>query len=395
MLIVVQVGPILSGRTSFAGAYAHSSLRPVATYVPRPDLEQRLQAQLAASEGSQQRNETRTVVVWGLGGAGKSQLALRYVQQHQQQYQAVFWIEAGRKETIERDYVQIYKQLYPSLSSGNVTMPVEDAITGVKSWLQGQDKRCLELYIDLNHYLPEAPQLDRIVTTRSSRAQDMSTLEAVAVGEMSEDEAAQLFRRCAKLKQTSGETDHEIKAITKELGYLALALTLAGSYVSETPRLSNLRRYLPEYQAHRRRLLSREARPSIHRYKGSVLSTWEMSFAAIERQNPTAARLLALLAFINLDDIFLRLFKISGVSAITQGPDREDGGSRRWVALLSHQAMEIDEYVVEASFAVLQAYSLVSWRKDQESYSMHKLVHAWGHDRLDGPGRNAGGSRQV
>lgn len=46
-------------------------------------------------------------------------------------------------------------------------------------------------YVDMNHYLPEALQLDRIVTTRSSRAQDMSTEEVMAVAsEMSENKAA-------------------------------------------------------------------------------------------------------------------------------------------------------------------------------------------------------------
>jgi hypothetical protein len=43
------------------------------------------------------------------------------------------------------------------------------------------------LFIDLNHYLSEVPQLDRIITTRCSRAQGLST-QAAAVAEMSEDE---------------------------------------------------------------------------------------------------------------------------------------------------------------------------------------------------------------
>jgi len=34
-------------------------------------------------------------------------------------------------------------------------------------------------YIDLNHFLPDAPCLDVIITTRSSRAQEMSTLEVM------------------------------------------------------------------------------------------------------------------------------------------------------------------------------------------------------------------------
>ena len=52
-----------------------------------------------------------------------------------------------------------------------------------------------------------------------------------------------------------------------------------------------------------------KANKLIHRYGESVLSTWETSFAAVERQSAIAARLLSLLAFLNFDDIFLALFK--------------------------------------------------------------------------------------
>jgi hypothetical protein len=39
-------------------------------------------------------------------------------------------------------------------------------------------------------------------------------------------------------------------------------------------------------------------------------------------------------------------------------------------------------YKIEGCFAVLQKYSLVQWKAEQQIYAMHKLVHAWGYDRL-------------
>ena len=39
-------------------------------------------------------------------------------------------------------------------------------------------------------------------------------------------------------------------------------------------------------------------------------------------------------------------------------------------------------YDPESALRTLQSYSLLQWRSDQRSYTMHKLVHAWGHDRL-------------
>ena len=85
-----------------------------------------------------------------------------------------------------------------------------------------------------------------------------------------------------------------------------MAITLAGSYVSVTTRLSsNIRRYLLEYRERRKELLRRRAKRHIHQYGESVLSTWEASFEAIENQNPAAARLLSLLAFVNFEDILV------------------------------------------------------------------------------------------
>ena len=53
----------------------------------------------------------------------------------------------------------------------------------------------------------------------------------------------------------------EIMLIVEELGYLALAVTLAGSYVAATPRLrSDIRSYLPEYRERRKQLPGMKAR---------------------------------------------------------------------------------------------------------------------------------------
>ena len=40
-------------------------------------------------------------------------------------------------------------------------------------------------------------------------------------------------------------------------------------------------------------------------------------------------------------------------------------------------------YDLEPAFETLQSYSLIQWKLDQKSYAMHKLVYAWGQDRLE------------
>ena len=164
-------------------------------------------------------------------------------------------------------------------------------------------------YVDLQYFMPDVSGVDIIITSRSGTAKEMTRLKAVEVGEMEPSEATELFQRMAKMREIGSEAIEEIVRIVKELGCLALAITLAGSYVSVTPRLSSdIRRYLPEYRQRRKELLQRRPKQHVHRYGASVLSTWESSFEAIAMQNPAAARLLCLLAFMNFEDIFVDLF---------------------------------------------------------------------------------------
>lgn len=68
---------------------------------------------------------------------------LDFVQAHRRQYRAVFWVEARHKDTIERDYLQIYKLLFPNATNSSGTSSIEDAVSAVKGWLQRQEGRCL------------------------------------------------------------------------------------------------------------------------------------------------------------------------------------------------------------------------------------------------------------
>jgi hypothetical protein len=67
-------------------------------------------------------------------------------------------------------------------------------------------------------FLPDAPCVDVIITTRSSRAQEMTVPEAVKVADMKPAEAAKLFRTSAKLGQTGLEVEKEIMLVVQELG---------------------------------------------------------------------------------------------------------------------------------------------------------------------------------
>ena len=117
----------------------------------------------------------------GIGGAGKTQLVLQY----RQDYSAVFWVEAGSRESIDRDYVQIYHLLYNVHHVvGQQITQIEDAVPAVKRWFYGRKKRWLFVldsadaisdthdpgYINLRRYLPGYPSIHVTVATRDGTA---------------------------------------------------------------------------------------------------------------------------------------------------------------------------------------------------------------------------------
>ena len=281
---------------------------------------------------------------------------------------------------------------------------VEDAVPAVKQWFHSHKGRWLivldsadtidnnqdKSYINLEYFLPDAPGVHVVITSRSSTAKEMTTLDAVEVVNMEPLEAIELFQRCAKIKEENQDIITEVARIVEELGYLALAITLADSYISVTPRLSSdIRRYLLEYRQRRKELLYQRAKQHIHHYGESVLSTCEASFKAIEEHNPAAARLLILLAFVNFEDIFLSLFDGDGAGVLASAPTHVVGPSEATTSpdetwrtfLFCGQKWTV--YDLESAFGTLQNYSLIQWKSDQESYAMHKLVHMWGQDRLE------------
>lgn len=76
----------------------------VSNYVARPGLQQKIKEHLHVASSDDQQG-TRILVIYGLGGSGKSQLTLNFVYMCRRDYASMFWIEAGQKEIIERDYV--------------------------------------------------------------------------------------------------------------------------------------------------------------------------------------------------------------------------------------------------------------------------------------------------
>jgi len=57
------------------------------------------------------KNTQNTIVLYGTGGMGKTQLALKYIHQHYKEYASVFWINAASDQTTMVGFTQIMQRL--------------------------------------------------------------------------------------------------------------------------------------------------------------------------------------------------------------------------------------------------------------------------------------------
>ncbi|KAK6706715.1 hypothetical protein SNK05_010594 [Fusarium graminearum] len=372
--------------TPLVPSYPLSSMTPVKTFVQRPLLRDSIRNQFTKPLEADKQGEVRTVGVWGMGGAGKSQLALSYVQRYRTEYDATFWIQADHTASVDRDFLAIYRLLVDTTQPLSDPKP-EDVKREVLGWFARASEKYLvifdgadslhqtdEDFVDLSQYCPGSSNTHIIITSRSSIAKSRSTFEGVSVEELEEAQSVELFLACAEIQPEREDVLAETKLIVHELGYLALAVSMAGRYVSQTPRLSsNLSAYLDEFRSRRRDLLSEIPDKLVARYHHSVMTVWETSYDAVSKQLPEAGRLMTLLCFIHYDDIFLELF----------GLDRDPGSTAvaPWMSALGCQT-RVDVHQLEKCFWVLEKYSLCQRKKMKTSYSIHRLVHAWGYDRL-------------
>ncbi|KAF5696666.1 kinesin light chain [Fusarium mundagurra] len=374
-------------------SYPLNSMAPVKAFVQRVALRDSIRNQLVRPLESDRQGEVKKVGVWGMGGAGKSQLALSYLQRYRTEYDATFWIQADQTASIDRDFLAIYRLLIattPSLSDPNP----EDVKREVLGWFARASGKYLFIFdgadslnqtdkdfVELSEYCPGSPNTHIVITSRSSIAKSMSTFVGVSVEELEESESVELFLTCAEIQPARENVLTEAKAIVHELGHLPLAVSMAGKYVSQTPRLSsNLSAYLDEFRNRRRDLLSKTPDMLVARYPHSVMTVWEASFSAVCKDLPEAGRLLTLLCFIHYNDIFLELFGLDidlGSTAVAP-----------WMSVLGYQT-GADLHQLEKCFRVLENYSLCQRKDMQTPYSIHRLVHAWGYDQLQGDGDEA------
>jgi hypothetical protein len=146
------------------------------------------------------------VVLYGLGGIGKTQLAITYAKRHKDNYSAIFWLNIKDEDSLKQSFANVAKQIlraYPSarwLSTVNMKN-LDNVIDAVKAWLGlPYNTRWLVIYdnydnpklvsnkdpaaVDITKFLPEVYQGSVLITTRSSEVEIGHLIQVIKLGDI-------------------------------------------------------------------------------------------------------------------------------------------------------------------------------------------------------------------
>lgn len=321
----------------------------------------------------------------GIGGVGKSRIAIQYSYQHHQlhRHSHIFWVHGGSRSRFEADYREIARLLdLPDREDPGV-----DILKLVKDWLSNEmngpwlmildnaDDRDLWLglqtktaptkstFTPLIHHLPRCIAGSLLITTRD-RQLGHQLLERkqqpLSISRLEPKEAQSLLSAKLSDQQLNPE---DIEKLARGLEYLPLTITQAAAYLEQTEISAS--EYLEIFQAGQSdipNLLEESMYDPSRDYESSnsVFQTWRLSFEQLTRQSPKAADTLSLMAVLDRQAIPSELVHAPGGSLL----DRK------------------------AAIAKLKAFSLIQEESSSNKYSLHRLVQLstqrWlaDHDRL-------------
>ncbi len=321
-------------------------------------------SQLASLLQSEQKTAlTQPQAITGLGGIGKTQVALEYAYRHRQDYHAVLWGRADTREALISTFVSIARLLeLPQQDEQDQMVTVE----AVKAWLAERSKWLFILdNVDelalVKEFIPPAFQGHLLLTTRAQVMGEVAHKLEVEVMPP-ENGALLLLRRAgllapdASLEQAAPADVMVAKELSEEMGGLPLALAQAGAYIEEVSCTPQDYRRL--YQIRRTELL-KERGGVMPDHPEAVATTWSLAFQKVEQGNPAASDLLRFCAYLAPDAI---PEEIISNGAPHLGPQLAP--------------VAADPYLLNEAIQALGAYSLLSRDSRTHLLSVHRLVKA-------------------
>jgi cellulose biosynthesis protein BcsQ len=326
-----------------------------ASFTGRNEVLEKLRDQL---EGS-----SRAVVLpqalYGLGGVGKTQVALEYAHRYMADYDVVWWVSAEQRELLNPALADLASKLGFRVGD-SMAEAAQAAIEALRlgtphgHWLLIFDNA--DNPEELEPFLPGGTGGTGHVLITSRNPIWNRVAEPVEIDVFSRAESIEHLRR-----RVPALSEADASLVAEKLGDLPLAIEQAGAWLAETGTPAAA--YVAELDSQLTGVLEL-GKPSD--YPEPVAATWRVSFSRLREQSPAAARLLELCAFFAPEPISQQLlYSDEMIRALVPLDDRLK-----------------ERIVLGQLIRQITRYALAKLDQGSNSVQVHRLVQAVIRDEL-------------
>jgi tetratricopeptide (TPR) repeat protein len=313
---------------------------------------------------------SRPLVLHGLGGVGKTQIAVEYAWQERAQYDAVLWVEGDTPENLHANVAALAGPLGLGLDAADT--PEESVrLDAVIKWLR-QHRRWLLLLDNLDTRAAGAAAMavlrragwgNAVFTSR--RGDWDLPAETCEIRVLSDLEATELLLERTPGSAWSAECANrnvEAASLAKELGLLPLAIEQAAAYLRKHRLHSS--EYMNRFSEARNELLEYPTRggTDLQGERMAIASTWRTTKSELGTPARVILRFLAFIAPVEVPrQVFSRAPKtfLNALAKMAEETSQGDG-SVETHAIINGALGELAEYsFIQLTPATLSCHQLV------------------------------------
>ncbi|KAH8834597.1 hypothetical protein DL96DRAFT_1551349 [Flagelloscypha sp. PMI_526] len=314
-------------------------------------------------------------VLYGIGGGGKTQSALMFVQQsiYENIFTEVFFLDASDKLALENGFKAI------AMAHGTG----ESFEAGIR-YLNGRKDAWILLFdnaddpeFDLGPYLRWSHG-NVLITTRNHQVRSHAPDCTLRVDRLDHREAMELLLRGVEVPPTVNR-DKLSRDIVDELGCLALAINQARAFLANGA--CSLAQYLTSYRENQKKLLQDRPSQSTDDYENTVYTTWMISY---NRLSELAQVFVQLLCFMHYEGIPSNIFHRAWERfSDLESDEKEETIPEQLNHFLSHLSRGGFGWDETAFLKILHevlSFSLCNFDPSNQLLSLHPLVQLWAQD---------------
>lgn len=304
----------------------------------------------------------RIILLWGIGGIGKTQIALHYARVIAKDKLAICWVDARNTLSVEASLIRIARSIVTSLLlhysaevaarkfgfSDVVSLRSQepespssrnDVIRALKAWLGKKSNTGWLLVFDnydnidefnVEEYFPDCNH-SRILIT--SRRPDLERLVSASFEISNLDDTSALQLLLAGNKRHTAEDmpiTPSVHAVLKKLCNLPLAIVQANAYINN--RRLSMDDFLQHYEKQFNLTMGKQPRGSWG-YGHVVNTTWQISLRAIQTEEPFAVETFFTCSLVDNENILPEM-----IQAVV--PGIRDG--RSLLCIVEHKLTKVD-----------------------------------------------------